>query len=325
MRRPAPQGRGSARTAETAEPYPGLVTDTQDPLLEQEEGADRSERGPEPGREHLAVTVALAVGALASLVGVLVSLHSLAGMSDGLDDTGVVILANSLFSPIIVAAFAGAAWGLAAARLPGPRLVLALTGIGAAGLLGGGAAYLAFSVDSGIALALALILFGSALLGGALSLPRRRLPVAAGVSATFVLLLLMFARGFIDASQVSLWSDPVDQYGALGTAAPFAAGLLCGFCAYAFLRRTRAGAGLPGHLFAGALPGAIWLLSTIIAQVGVEVVLAIGVDRVSSLDSAFLTLSFQWQYNGSMTVLFGGAVCAVLAYGLLTPKTSTSS
>lgn len=304
----------------TSGKYPGLVTDTQDSLLDQGEDAGRDERVPEPGREHLSVTVALAVGAAASLAGVLVSLYSLAGMSDGLDDTGVVILANSLFSPVIVAVFAGAVGGLAAARLPGPRIGLTVAGFAVVGLVGGVAAYLAFRVDAGIALALALVLFGSTLLGGALTLTRHRLPVAAGLSAAFVLLLLMFARGFIDASQVSLWSDPLDQYGALGAAAPFAAGLICGFLAYVFLRKADAGARLPGYLFAGALPGAIWLMSTIITQVGVEVVLALGVDQISSLDSAFLSLSFQWQYNGSMTVLFGGAVCAVLAYGLLTPK-----
>lgn len=296
------------------------MTDTQDSLLDQGEDAGADGPAPRPEREHLAVTAALAVGALASLAGVLVSLYSLAGMADGLDGTGVVILANSLFSPIIVAVFAGAVGGLAAARLPGPRLGLTVAGFAAVGLLGGGAAYLAFRVDTEIALALGLLLFGSALFGGALTLTRRRLPVAAGLSASFVLLLLMFTRGFIDASQVSLWSDPLDQYGALGAAAPFAAGLICGFLAYVFLRKSGAGSGLPGYLFAGALPGAIWLMSTIIAQIGVEVVLAIGVGQISSLDSAFLSLSFQWQYNGSMTVLFAGAVCSVLAYGLLSPK-----
>ncbi|GAB3992738.1 hypothetical protein GCM10029992_02630 [Glycomyces albus] len=49
------------------------MTDTQDSLLEQEEGAEAEERAPQPWREHLSVTVALAVGAVASLAGVLVS------------------------------------------------------------------------------------------------------------------------------------------------------------------------------------------------------------------------------------------------------------
>lgn len=301
------------------------MTDTQDSLLDQGEDAGADGPAPRPEREHLAVTAALAVGALASLAGVLVSLYSLAGMADGLDGTGVVILANSLFSPVIVAVFAGAVGGLAASRLPGPRHGMTAAGFGAVGLLGGGAAYLAFSVDAGIALALALILFGSALFGGALALTRHRLPIAAGLSSAFVLLLLMFARGVLDVSQVSLWSDPLDQYGALGSVVPFAAGLICGFVAYTFLRKAGAGTRLPGHLFAGALPGAIWLMSTIIAQIGVEVVLELGVGEISALDSAYLTMSFQSQYNGSMTALFSGAVCAVLAYGLLTPKPAKRS
>ena len=77
---------------------------------------------------------------------------------------------------------------------------------------------------------------------------------------------------------------------------------------------------LLGHLLAGALPGAMWLDSTVIAQIGVTTVLDIGLDEVSPLDSAFVALSFQWQYNGSMTAMFAGAFCAILAYGLLLPK-----
>ncbi len=279
-----------------------------------------AETVPQPKREGRAVTVVLGIGALAALVGVLVSLYALTGMADGLDETGVMTLALSLFSPIIIAIFAGAVGGVVASRVKGPRRALAAAGFAVVGLATAGAAYALFSVDAAIALALGLVLLGSAVVGGLFSLPRHRLPVVAGLIGTLLLLALMFLRGVLETSQQSLFSDPLDEYGALGTIAPFAAGLACGFAAFLYLRSAKAGTRLYGFLFAGAIPGAIWLVSTIIAQVGVETVLAIGVDEVAVLDEAYLTLTFQWQYNGAMTVLFAGALCSVLAYGMLLPR-----
>jgi len=295
------------------------VTDTQD------SSAETVEAAPEPKREGLAAAAVLAIGALASLAGVLLSLYSLTGMADGLDETGVVILALSLFSPIIVAMFAGGVGGVVALHFKGPRLPLTLAGVAAIALAAAGTAYALFSVDASIALALGLILLGSALIGGLFSLPRTRLPVVAGLIGTLVLLALMFLRGLLESASVSLFSDPLDQYGALGAAAPFATGLVCGFTAFMYLRSAKAGTRMVGYLCAGAIPGAIWLLSTVVAQAGVETVLSLGVDEVAALDEAYLTLSFQWQYNGSMTVLFAGALCAVLAYGFLLPKPARRS
>ncbi|HLU27072.1 MAG TPA: hypothetical protein VKZ65_01455 [Glycomyces sp.] len=295
------------------------MTDTQD------SSAETVEAAPEPKREGLAAAAVLAIGALASLAGVLLSLYSLTGMADGLDETGVVILALSLFSPIIVAMFAGGVGGVVASHFKGPRLPLTLAGVAAIALAAAGTAYALFSVDASIALALGLILLGSALIGGLFSLPRTRLPVVAGLIGTLVLLALMFLRGLLESASVSLFSDPLDQYGALGAAAPFATGLVCGFTAFMYLRSAKAGTRMVGYLCAGAIPGAIWLLSTVVAQAGVETVLSLGVDEVAALDEAYLTLSFQWQYNGSMTVLFAGALCAVLAYGFLLPKPARRS
>ncbi|THV32031.1 hypothetical protein [Glycomyces paridis] len=275
---------------------------------------------PRPGR--IALWVLGACAAL-SLGGVVYSLHRLTGMADGLDDTGVMLLANSLFSPIITAAFAGAVAGVAAPRLirHWPRAATATLGFTVVALAAAVVAYLSFGVDPSIALVLAAVLFGSAIVGGLFSLPRHAVPVVAGLSATLLLLLLMFARGLFEAaSSVSLFSDPLDEYGALGRTIPFVAGLACGLCAFVYLRRKRSGTKLLGHLLAGAMPGGIWLVATIVAQIGVEVLLAVGLDQVSPLDEAFLGVSFQWQYNGSMTAMFAGAFCAVLAYGLLIPK-----
>ncbi|MCC3762843.1 hypothetical protein K3N28_07130 [Glycomyces sp. TRM65418] len=279
---------------------------------------------PQPGRIALAV---LGVAAVLSLGGVVYSLYRLTGMADGLDDTGVVLLANSLFSPIIVAAFAGAVAGVLAARvLRGPQKALAALGFTVIGLAAAAIAYASFSVDAAIALVLALVLLGSAIVGGLFSLPRRSVIVVAGLNAALLLLVFMFARGLFEAaSSVSLFSDPLDQYGALGTALPFVAGLACGLCAFLYLRSKQSGVKLLGHLLAGAIPGAIWLVATIIAQIGVGALLGVGLDELAPLDSAFLALSFQWQYNGSMTAMFAGAFCAVLAYGLLMPKAAKRS
>jgi hypothetical protein len=294
------------------------VNATQDAQAQEQTAAPEA---TQPGRIALGV---LGAAAAVSLGGVVYSLYRLTGMADGLDDTGVVLLANSLFSPIIVAAFAGAVAGVIAARaLKGPQKALAALGFTVVGLIAAAIAYASFSVDGSIALVLAAVLLGSALIGGLFSLPGRSVTVVAGLNAALLLLAFMFARGLFEAaSSVSLFSDPLDQYGALGTVIPFVAGLACGLCAFLYLRNKKAGVKLLGHLLAGALPGAIWLVSTIIAQIGVGALLDVGLDEVSPLDSAFLALSFQWQYNGSMTAMFAGAFCAVLAYGLLMPGKS---
>ncbi|MBO3734007.1 hypothetical protein [Glycomyces niveus] len=297
------------------------MTETQEAQAQEQETGRRAEAPPaaRPGRVALWV---LGVAAVLSLAGVVFSLYQLTGMADGLDDTGVMLLANSLFSPIIVAAFAGAVAGVVTPRLlRGPQRALTALGFTVVGLAVGAVAYASFAVDASIALVLALVLFGSAIIGGLFALPKRGTTVVAGLSATLLLLVFMFARGLFEAAtSVSLFSDPLDQYGALGRALPFIAGLACGVCAFLYLRKKKAGVKLLGHLVAGATPGAIWLAATVIAQIGVEVLLNVGLDEVSPLDTAFLALSFQWQYNGSMTAMFAGALCAVLAFGLLLPK-----
>jgi hypothetical protein len=297
------------------------VTETQEAQAPEQETEQRAATPPgaQPGRVALWV---LGAAAVLSLAGVVFSLYQLTGMADGLDDTGVMLLANSLFSPIIVAAFAGAVAGVITPRLlKGPQRAMTALGFTVIGLVTGVIGYASFAVDASIALVLALVLLGSAIIGGLFALPRRSVTVVAGLSATLLLLVFMFARGLFEAAtSVSLFSDPLDQYGALGRTLPFIIGLACGICAFLYLRHKRAGVKLLGHLVAGALPGAIWLVSTVIAQVGVEVLLNVGLDEVSPLDTAFLALSFQWQYNGSMTAMFAGAFCAVLAFGLLLPK-----
>lgn len=302
------------------------MTETQEAQAQEQETERRAEAPPAARPGHVALWV-LGVAAVLSLAGVVFSLYQLTGMADGLDDTGVMLLANSLFSPIIVAAFAGAVAGVLAPRLfsrkrsKGPQRALTALGFTAVGLTVGAVAYASFAVDASIALVLALVLFGSAIVGGLFALPKRSTTVVAGLSATLLLLVFMFARGLFEAAtSVSLFSDPLDQYGALGRALPFIAGLACGVCAFLYLRKKKAGVKLLGHLVAGATPGAIWLVATVIAQIGVEVLLNVGLDEVSPLDTAFLALSFQWQYNGSMTAMFAGALCAVLAFGLLLPK-----
>lgn len=310
--------RASAGGGARADTYSGRVTDTQ----EKPAAATAVPTGKR-GKSRAADAV-LGLGALASLIAVLVSLYRLTGMADGLDETGVMTLALSLFSPIMVAAFAGAVGGLLAGRLPGPRAALTAAGFVAVGLAAAIAAYALFRVDAAIALTLAAVLFAAAVLGGLFALPRRRPAVLAGLCATLLLLALMFVRGVVGTS-TNLFADPLDELGAMGGTAPLIAGLACGLVAFGLLRASKATVRMYGYLLAGALPGAIWLLSTIIAQVGVEIVLALGVDEVSLLDEANLSLSFQWQYNGSMTVLFAGAVCAVLAYGLLLPKADSKS
>jgi hypothetical protein len=286
-------------------------------------GADApAETGPaRPGRPTL---WALGLTAVAALGWVLYSLYHVTGMADGLDQTGVMILALSLFSPIIVAAYAGAVSGLVAPRLvKGPHQAAAALGFVVIGLVAGATAYLFFQVDGSIALALGLIVLGSAAVGGLVSLPRHPLPIAAGLWATLLLLVFMYARGVLNSS-IELSNDPLEQYGILGRYAPFLMGLASGLCAFLYLRRRKGGTKMLGYLLAGAIPGGIWLGSTVAAQIGVEVLVGVGVDELSFLDEGYLALAFQTQYNGSMTAMFAGAFCSVLAYGLLLPKAKSA-
>lgn len=295
------------------------MTKTQEPQAETAAPA-----APQPGRVALWV---LAAGALLSLGGVVYSLYRVTGMAQGLDDTGIVLLANSLFSPVVITVFAGAVAGVIAPRLvKGPRRAVAMLGALLLGLLAGGLGYAAFAVDADIALVLGLALLVAGVAGGLFALPGRARTVTAGLGATLLLLVFMYARGVLQsATSVSLFSDPLDEYGTLGTAVPFLAGIACGLCAFLYLRQRQSGVKLLGHLVAGALPGAIWLAATVLAQVGVEVLVGVGLDALSPLDTAFIALSFQWQYNGSMTAMFAGAFCAILAYGMLLPKPPKAS
>lgn len=289
--------------------------ETQDARADEAEPARGVPAGP--GRPTLWT---LGLTAVAALGWVLYSLYHVTGMADGLDQTGVMILTLSLFSPIIVAAYAGGVAGLVAPRLvKGPQQAAAALGFVVIGLAAGTTGYLFFQVDGSIALALGLILLGSAIIGGLVALPRRPLPVAAGLWATLLLLVFMYARGVLNSS-IELSNDPLEQYGILGRYAPFLMGLASGLCAFLYLHRRKGGTRMLGHLLAGAIPGGIWLGSTVIAQIGVEVLVAVGVDELSFLDEGYLALTFQTQYNGSMTAMFAGAFCAVLAYGLLLPK-----
>jgi hypothetical protein len=237
-------------------------------------------------------------------------------MTGGLDQTGLVLLAFSLSGPVFGAVFAGAAAAHLATALPGPRALLAMTAALITGVAAGAAGYAGFAADADAAFVLGLVLLVSALVGGLVGVPKRRF-VPAGLAATVALVAYFLVQGAARERSMSLFADPLRGYGLWATLGPLIAGMACGFTAFMLLRRR--GARLYGYLFAGAVPGLLWLLGTVLGQIGGELLLAQG-EELSPLELASWTVNTQSQYNGAMTVLFAGATTAVLAYGLLLPK-----
>lgn len=292
-------------------------------------GAVRAVTLAEPGSRGVAVLLVLAVLLFAM---VLRGEHILVTAA-GDPAVAAIQVATFLSSVLLAALLVGGAAGIAAIRIfagkDGARLVghagrRALCGVLGglvAGIIAGGAGYLLegdlsttdrFVVGGGVAAA--------ALVGGAVTALRPGLMTAAGYLGTVVVIAVLALR--------SLFLTPLTRlFGGEGTIAKYAnaqsnlalvsfivAGVIAGVAVHLYIRRTGNRLGTAANVAAGATPGVLALVAQLLTW-------AFGSSLISSAGGLDLgdTLAFQlagrYQINGSLALLFAGALVAVLLYG----------
>lgn len=231
-------------------------------------------------------------------------------------------LIMSLSATVIGAVFAGAVAGHLATIVSSrwlrqlPRIVAAAIGGVIVGLVAAALGYLTFSATPAVAAIVSGVAGIAAVLGGCLAAAKSTNVVAAGLSATVVLLAFMFLRGWFDDDLMNLLTRQPDTYRWIGIATGLVAGLFTGLTAFITLRRRRGGTKLYGHLVAGAAPGALWLLSEIGVRIAGALLLGT-TGEIDQLSTLLMGQTLEAQLNGSLATLFAGGTTAVLAFGLL--------
>lgn len=281
--------------------------------------SDDSTGGREPGGVAVLVLMVLGVVLLAMM---LRGEHGMVTAAHGIPQVVAIQIGLFLSSVLLAGMVFGGAVGLAAARAgrPGPRVVRALAGGLAAGVLGGGAAVLLERQVAGVATAVAVALLVAGVLGGALAALRPGAMVAAGLSGCVAAVLLLTLRGLFIGQLTRL-------FGGTGTIAHYAtaqsnialvssivAGLAAGITAHVYLRRTGHRLGLPGNLTAGATAGLLSLAAQVVTLVAGARLVIVG-GGLDLGDQLAFRLSNWYQINGGLALLFAGAFTAVVLYG----------
>ncbi|GAA4204045.1 hypothetical protein [Actinocatenispora rupis] len=292
-------------------------------------GAYRAATLAEPGSRGVTVLLVLAVLLFAM---VLRGEHILVSAA-GDPAVAAIQVATFLSSVLLAALLLGGAAGASAIRLfagrDGTRLLdhgarRALFGtLGGlvAGIVAGGAGYL---LEADLSTADRLVVGAgvatAALLGGAATAIRPGLMTVAGYIGTVVVIAVLALR--------SLFLTPLTRlFGGEGTIAKYAqaqsnlalvsfivAGIIAGVAVHLYVRRTGNRLGTAANVAAGATPGVLALVAQLLTW-------AFGSSLISSAGGLDLgdTLAFQlagrYQLNGSLALLFAGALVAVLLYG----------
>lgn len=292
-------------------------------------GAYRAATLAEPGSRGVTVLMILAVLLFAM---VLRGEHILVTAA-GDPAVAAIQVATFLSSVLLAALVLGGTAGTAAIRIfagreggrlvghGGRRALYGVLGGLVAGIIAGGAGYLLeadlsttdrFVVGGGVAAA--------ALLGGAVTAIRPGLMTTAGYLGTVVVIAVLALR--------SLFLTPLTRlFGGEGTIEKYAnaqsnlalvsfvfAGVVAGVAVHLYIRRTGNRLGTAGNVAAGAAPGVLALVAQLLTWV-------FGSSLISSAGGLDLgdTLAFQlagrYQINGSLALLFAGALVAVLLYG----------
>jgi hypothetical protein len=269
----------------------------------------------------------LAALAVAWLAATLWSVHATLGGSHAVQALNQAALAL----PVVVTSslVAGVAVGSVAARPLGRRVPRIVAGLGG-GLLTGLVVAALILIGYGTTSALVVLAAGvgtASLLGGAISAARPPAVVeaaVAGVLAWFVVgllqgafyspLLTVFGAGNSAASQVTASNR-------LALAAAIVGGVLAGIVAYRYLRPRAGGLRWPAYLAAGAGPGLLLLLATVVTLVAGGRLRSLAAAS-SEADQAALGWSSAVGLNTTMVVLFVGAITTTIAFGrTLQPET----
>ena len=251
------------------------------------------------------------------------------------DPMGVVQLVIYLSGIIVGSVFAGAVAGLAlrwfgkpgtwGARLP--RYAVGAAGGLVVGLAVGGFTFWIFAEKPAVAGLVGGVLAVTAVLGGLVSAVRPPIMVTAGLLGGTVLLAVWFVRGYepVKDALIDLFDfgdsarDQLNAYGWYGLSTALFAGVVAGLVVHVYLRRRGGRLPLFAHLFAGALPGLMWVVAELSVWAVGNQLLSFG-GELSFLDETSVSVASESQFNGALAVLFAGAMTALLAVGLLTPK-----
>lgn len=301
------------------------------------------ERTTEPGRVPGGIAVSVLAITAAVWVGIqIIGLRTL--LSDVVADNsqGVVQLVLYLSGIIVGSTFAGVVagtivlWWTAghsdswAARQP--RAVAGALGGLVVGLIAGGLTFAVFSDKTGVAALVGGVIGATAIVGGLVAAVRPPAMIGAGLLGGIVLLAIWFVRGLntVRDTAVDLFTSDgsaisrLNAYNWYSLSTSLLAGVLIGAVVHIYLRRTGVKIPLLGHLFAGALPGLITLYAEIVMWIVGEPLLS-GAGEISVLDETGIALQSGTQFNAAMATLFAGAMTALLAVGLLTPKAAAPS
>ncbi|GLZ76239.1 hypothetical protein Afil01_10460 [Actinorhabdospora filicis] len=293
-----------------------------------------------PARAPGGVAVSVLAVAAAVWVGIqIIGLRTLLSDVVADDSQGVVQLVLYLSGIIVGSTFAGVVagtivlWWTAgrpdswAARQP--RAVAGAFGGLVVGLIAGGLTFAVFSDKTGVASLVGGVIGATAIVGGLVAALRPPAMVTAGLLGGIVLLVIWFVRGLntvrdtgvdlLDGDGSAL--SRMNAYSWYSLSTSLLAGVLIGGVVHVYLRRTGAKIPLLGHLFAGALPGLICFYAEIIMWIVGKPLLA-GAGEISVIDETGIQLQSGTQFNAAMATLFAGAMTALLAVGLLTPKTA---
>ncbi len=316
---------GAAAASEAPEATATATVEATDGAAEGAATADGDRSAEQPGPTGRAVL--LGVGVLWMLALLWSARASSAAFADR--DSAVIFTASNLFGPVTAAFAIGGSAALGALagldRRFGPRSALPRFGFAAAaGLLAGlGCALLAWALlpDGRIVPDVAVALGVASVLGGALAGFRPGRVYAAGLVGTYVTFGVRVVLGMFTGrlSRVFGASNSIasmaDAQGKVALFTSVVAGIVTGYAAYRYLRRSPHPTRWPGYLVAGAVSGALALLAEVVSQiVGTALVDSVA-GAASAADHVVLSLQSTAVIDGAMIVLFAGAVTAVVAVG----------
>ncbi len=285
-----------------------------------------------PGRRARAIL--LGVGVLWLLAFLWAARASAAAFADR--DSALLFTAENLFGPVTAALTLGGSAALAALGGLGGRERFASTavrfgGAAAAGLVAGVACALvawALVPDGRIAPIVTAALAAAGVVGGALAGFRPARVYAAGLVGTYLAFGVRVLLGMFTGRLSRLFgasntiASVASAQGKVALFTSLVAGVVAGYGAYRYLRRSARPTRWPGYLAAGTVAGALGLLAEVVSRIAGSALLDI-VPGTSAAEHVVLSLESSAQIDGGMIVLFAGAFTAVIAIGrTLSPKSA---
>ncbi len=292
-------------------------------------GAKAATALAEPGSRTVAVVLLLAVLLFAMMLRGARILVSNAG-----DPAVAAIQVATFLSSILLASMLlGAAAGTGAVRIlagrdgdrltgrSGRRAVLAMLGGLVAGVIAGGAAFLLegdLSNTEGLIIGTSIA--GAALLGGAVAALRPGVMVLAGLLGTVLVIAVLALRSIFLTPLTRLFGGEgigpayVQAQDRLALVSFIVAGAVAGLAVHLYIRRAGNRLGTAANIAAGAAPGILALAAQVLTWIGNSRLIS-SAGGLDLGDNWAFQVAGSYQINGSLALLFAGALVAVLLYG----------